>query len=175
MKIVFTFCLIFFCIYFMSAEAVESPASRKAASVQRYLEKRKERYYNNWAVRAKKWNNIRRSPHCFLSLSISHISVRWRFKWKRKVEITSSASLDIYLNDHIGTRMPSDHASGADLCFTRHIAPTGSGPIQDNIQKNPTFSSGLNDKGDVVYKPFYFSGHSTFKCSTITFFFFLLL
>ncbi|XP_055832549.1 protein TIFY 4B-like isoform X2 [Solanum dulcamara] len=90
---------------------VESPASRKAASVQRYLEKRKE-----------------------------------RFKWKRKGEITSSASLDIYLNDQIGTRTPSDCASGADLCFTRHIAPTGSSPIQDNIQKNPTFSSGLNDR-----------------------------
>uniref|UniRef100_A0A3Q7HYU3 Protein TIFY n=1 Tax=Solanum lycopersicum TaxID=4081 RepID=A0A3Q7HYU3_SOLLC len=90
--------------------AVESPASRKA-SVQRYLEKRKE-----------------------------------RFKWKRKVETTSSANLDIYLSDRIGTCSPSDYASGADLSFPPHITPTGSGPIQDNIQMNPTFSSGLNDR-----------------------------
>uniref|UniRef100_A0A0V0H6Z1 Putative ovule protein n=1 Tax=Solanum chacoense TaxID=4108 RepID=A0A0V0H6Z1_SOLCH len=69
-----------------------------------------------------------------------------RFKWKRKVETTSSASLDIYLSDRIGTRTPSDYASGADLCFTPHITATGSGPIQDNIQMNPTFSCDLNDR-----------------------------
>ncbi|XP_059300880.1 protein TIFY 4B-like isoform X1 [Lycium ferocissimum] len=91
-------------------EAVESPASRKA-SVQRYLEKRKD-----------------------------------RFKCKRKVETTSSASLDIYLNDQTGTRT----SSRADLCFSPLIrlstAPTASCPVQENIQMNPTFSSGINDR-----------------------------
>ncbi|CAN4101229.1 unnamed protein product [Withania somnifera] len=96
-------------LYDDNPEATQSPVSRKA-SVQRYLEKRKD-----------------------------------RFKWKRKVDITSSACLDIHLNDRMGTRTPSDRANGADLCFTPHIslsaAPTGSGPLQDNIQ-----ISGLNDR-----------------------------
>ncbi|XP_009612805.1 protein TIFY 4B isoform X1 [Nicotiana tabacum] len=98
----------------IQTEAVESPSSRKA-SVQRYLEKRKD-----------------------------------RFKCKRKVEITSSASLDIYLNGRMGSLTPSEHSSRTDLCFAPHIrlstAPTPSGPLEENIQMNAPFSSGPNDR-----------------------------
>ncbi|OIT36595.1 PREDICTED: protein TIFY 4B-like [Nicotiana attenuata] len=98
----------------IQTEAVENPSSRKA-SVQRYLEKRKD-----------------------------------RFKCKRKVEITSTASLDIRLNDRMGALIPMEHSSRTDLCFPPLIrlssAPTPSGPIEENIQMNATFSSGPNDR-----------------------------
>nr|XP_016462754.1 PREDICTED: protein TIFY 4B-like [Nicotiana tabacum] len=96
------------------AEAVEGHPSRKA-SVQRYLEKRKD-----------------------------------RFKSKRKIGMSSSASSDIYVNHQTGNHTLNELSSRSNTCSPPTIrlsaarAPTGI--MTNNIEMNARVSTFLNDK-----------------------------
>lgn len=60
----------------------------------------------------------RQKMHFFFlctSFLASHISVRWRFKSKSKVETASTSSLDIYLNHQMGSHTSNEHSSKAML------------------------------------------------------------
>ncbi|XP_059298887.1 protein TIFY 4B-like isoform X1 [Lycium ferocissimum] len=97
-----------------NSEAVEGHASRKA-SVQRYLEKRKD-----------------------------------RFKSKRKIGMSSPASLDIYLNHRTGNHTPNELSSRSNTCSPPTIrlsaAPAPSGSMDNTLQLNANTSAFLNDK-----------------------------
>ncbi|PSS06370.1 Protein TIFY 4B like [Actinidia chinensis var. chinensis] len=99
---------------FREDNPAEVPGSRKA-SVQRYLEKRKD-----------------------------------RFKSKRKVATSSSASLDIYLNPQMGNQTQNERSNRTDICFSPQIrppnTPTRSSSAEDNIVKNANLSTGMNDR-----------------------------
>ncbi|KAJ8543144.1 hypothetical protein K7X08_005667 [Anisodus acutangulus] len=98
----------------MQTEAVEGHTSRKA-SVQRYLEKRKD-----------------------------------RFKSKRKIGMSSSASLDIYLNHRTGNHTPNELSSRSNTCSPPTIrlstAPAPSGSMDNILQMNANASAFLNEK-----------------------------
>ncbi|KAJ8547556.1 hypothetical protein K7X08_011142 [Anisodus acutangulus] len=103
-------------LYEDNSEAVEGHTSRKA-SVQRYLEKRKD-----------------------------------RFKSKRKIGMSSSASLDIYLNYQTGNHTPNELSSRSNTCSPPTIrlsaAPAPSGSMDNILQMNANASAFLNEKDD---------------------------
>ncbi|OIT29637.1 PREDICTED: protein TIFY 4B-like [Nicotiana attenuata] len=97
-----------------NSEAVEGHPSRKA-SVQRYLEKRKD-----------------------------------RFKSKRKIGMSSSASLDIYVSHQTGNHTLNELSSRSNTCSPPTIrlsaAPAPTGIMANNIEMNARVSAFLNDK-----------------------------
>ncbi|PHU22091.1 hypothetical protein BC332_07198 [Capsicum chinense] len=98
----------------MQTAAVEGNTSRKA-SVQRYIEKRKD-----------------------------------RLKSKRKMGMSSSASLDIYLNHRTGNHTSNELSSRSNTCSPPTIrlsaAPAPSGSVDKIHQMDANSSAFLNDK-----------------------------
>lgn len=95
-----------------NSEAAEGHSSRKA-SVQRYLEKRKDRF-------------------------------------KRKMGVSSSASLDIYLNHRTGNHTPNELSSRSNTCSPPTIrlsaAPAPSGSMDNILHLDANASAFLNKK-----------------------------
>lgn len=100
--------------YEHNSEVVEGHVSRKA-SVQRYIEKRKD-----------------------------------RFKSKRKMGMSSSASLDIYLNHRTGNHTPNELSSRSHTCsppaMRLSAAPAPSGSMDNILQMDANSSAFLNNK-----------------------------
>lgn len=104
---------------------------------------------------------IRNKNSCtpFYFFSVSHVSVRWRLKSKRKMGMSSSASLDIYLNHRTGNHTSNELSSRSNTCSPPTIrlsaAPAPSGSVDKIHQMDANSSAFLNDKGEFFLSPYY--------------------
>lgn len=89
--------------------------------------------------------------------SISHFSVRWRFKSKGKAGITSCASLDMYFNHQMGNKTPrNDTFSTPQL--RQHSTPARCSSTENDSVKKVCLSTGLSNKGEVFTLKSLFTG-----------------
>lgn len=73
------------------------------------------------------------NKQCFcFSFFAPYVPVSWRFRSKRKVGTTSSASLDFYLNHQIGNRAPNENSGKSGACSPTPIKP----PSMTNCVEN---------------------------------------
>lgn len=103
---------------------------------------------------------------CFF-FSISHLCQVKRFK--RKMGVSSSASLDIYLNHRTGNHTPNELSSRSNTCSPPTIrlsaAPAPSGSMDNILHLDANASAFLNKKGEFLFPPNHISCFlfSTFK------------
>lgn len=101
---------------------------------------------------------------CFF-FSISHLCQVKRFK--RKMGVSSSASLDIYLNHRTGNHTPNELSSRSNTCSPPTIrlsaAPAPSGSMDNILQLDANASAFLNKKGEFLFPPNHIKQFSIFN------------
>lgn len=138
---------------------LDGPTSRKA-SVQRYREKRKDRYLKT--LIGSKWQHYKFTNSKFPFLYVSHTPVRWRFKNKRKIAMPSSSSLDIYLNRWVGDQFANEQLNPSDDCSTLQSRPSPGCGVVENLANVSNLPVDPNDKGNRLI-----SLHALFRGSSI--------